>query len=228
MEWILKPAGLMLGPYVAKRLADGRHYPSRDDYAAAVKGLSGLVVLGDAWESVDIFAAMAHLLERGGEASLSHLASLRCRELITAGRRSLSPDAPTEAKALIKVLRFISLNPLTSVNEGHNKALYTTLRADADAWQARHAAYLVERLQAGRHPDTESAFWGEFRDSPPPRLEMPWPREWANRHLGMYWPLFAIAAGVVGGITLLCMAPAYLSRALRRHRLSRALAEREQ
>ena len=60
---------------------------------AAIKGLAGLIVLGDAWESVDVFAALANLLG-GQHASLAHLAKLRCRELINQGRRSFDPQAP--------------------------------------------------------------------------------------------------------------------------------------
>jgi hypothetical protein len=70
---------------------------------AAIKGLAGLIVLGDAWESVDVFAALTDLLREGRmeghfkgrmHASLAQLAGLRCRELINQGRRSFDPQAP--------------------------------------------------------------------------------------------------------------------------------------
>ena len=70
----------------------------------AVRGLAGLVVLGNAWESVDVFHALNVALQRdsvgyergreGGRNTLAYLAWLRCRELIDAGKGSMLPDAP--------------------------------------------------------------------------------------------------------------------------------------
>ena len=61
-------------------------------------------MLGNAWESVDIFHALNVALQRdslgyergreGGRNTLAYLAWLRCRELIDAGKGSMLPDAP--------------------------------------------------------------------------------------------------------------------------------------
>ena len=69
-----------------------------------MRGLAGLVVLGNAWESVDIFHALNVALQRdslgyargrdGGRNTLAYFAWLRCRELIDAGKGSMLPDAP--------------------------------------------------------------------------------------------------------------------------------------
>ena len=70
----------------------------------AVRGLAGLIVLGNAWESVDVFHALGVALQadslgfekdrEGGRNTLAYLAWLRCRELIDAGKGSMLPDAP--------------------------------------------------------------------------------------------------------------------------------------
>ena len=49
-----------------------------DWIADAVEGLSGLIVLGNAWESVDIFHALSYALQIDGRSSLAQLASA-CR-----------------------------------------------------------------------------------------------------------------------------------------------------
>jgi tetratricopeptide (TPR) repeat protein len=117
----------------------------------AVRGLAGLVVLGNAWESVDIFHALNIALQRdslgfergreGGRNTLAYLAWLRCRELIDAGKGSMLPDPA-----------------------------YAKLRAEADAWQAARTAFMMERLKAGRHPDTDPHFWDGYTERPAPGL----------------------------------------------------------
>ena len=65
---------------------------------ATVVGLSGLISLGNGWESVDVFNTLAQALHRDGErSSVAMLAVLRAEELVDAGRRSLDPSAPTDA-----------------------------------------------------------------------------------------------------------------------------------
>ncbi len=46
------------------------------------------------------------------------------------------------------------------------------LRADAEDYQTRRTAYMMQRLQAGRHPDTDKNFWNEWRDTAPPSPEI--------------------------------------------------------
>ena len=80
----------------------------------AVRGLAGLIVLGNAWESVDVFHALIAALQTdtlgfardrdGGRNTLAHFAWLRCRELIDAGKNSMLPDAP-KGEALKGMLR---------------------------------------------------------------------------------------------------------------------------
>ena len=66
---------------------------------AAVRALAGLIVLGNEWESVDLFNTLAQALEHDDPRSpVALMARLRCHELIDDGRRSLVPGAPTEAR----------------------------------------------------------------------------------------------------------------------------------
>lgn len=142
---------------------------------AAVRGLAGLVVLGNAWESVDIFHALNVALQRdsrgfergrdGGRNTLAYLAWLRCRELIDAGKGSMLPDAPRgEAlKALLRRPDFVRTDMLL-------EPAFAKLRAEADAWQAARTAFLTKRLKEGRHPDTDPDFWRGYTEPPAPGL----------------------------------------------------------
>jgi len=141
----------------------------------AVRGLAGLVVLGNAWESVDIFQALNVALQRdslglgrgreGGRNTLAYLAWLRACELIAAGRGSMLPDAPKgeKLKAILPRPDFVKPDVLLD-------AAFVKLRAEADAWQAARTAFMIKRLEVGHHPDTDPRFWDGYAETPAPGL----------------------------------------------------------
>jgi hypothetical protein len=141
----------------------------------AVRGLAGLIVLGDAWESVDIFHALNIALQHdslgfardsnGGRNSLATFAWLRCRELIDAGKGSILPDTPKgrTLKDLIPQPDFI--DPDKGLADEFAK-----LRAEADAWHAARTAFMTKRLKEGRHPDIDRDFWSGYTEQPAPGL----------------------------------------------------------
>lgn len=145
------------------------------DAAAAARGLAGLVVLGDAWESVDVFHALNVALQRdsvghergreGGRNTLAYLAWLRCRELVASGRGSLLPGSPRGEALLARLPRpdFVKADLLLD-------PAFRDLRTEADAWQAARLAFMTPRLRAGRHPDTDPRFWDGYADAPAPGL----------------------------------------------------------
>jgi hypothetical protein len=141
----------------------------------AVRGLAGLVVLGNAWESVDVFHALKIALQadrtgyarefEGGRNTLAYLAWLRCCELIDTGKGSMLPDTPQGEllKKLIQKPRFVSADKRLDTE-------FVELRAEADAWQAARRTFMTERLKQGRHPDTDPHFWDGYVESPAPML----------------------------------------------------------
>jgi len=109
LEWIVDPPkaeGLQYFPNLLGWDPGDIYGQETDPKAAddAVRGLAGLIVLGNAWESVDVFNALNVALQRdslgyergrdGGRNTLAYLAWLRCRELIDAGKGSMLPDSP--------------------------------------------------------------------------------------------------------------------------------------
>ncbi len=179
IEWIIDPPTSSGDQYLPSLLGltpnpigEMEDPKTADD---AVRGLAGLVVLGNAWESVDIFHALNVALQHdtlgfkqdrdGGRNSLAYLAWLRCRELIDAGKNSMLPDAPKGAALKDRLPRpdFVESDRLLD-------PAFANLRAEADAWQEARTAFMLERLNAGRHPDTDPEFWGGYVESPPPSL----------------------------------------------------------
>lgn len=47
---------------------------------------------------------------------------------------------------------------------------FDDLRAEADAWHAKRTAFMNERLEQGRHPDTDPHFWDIYHTRPAPEL----------------------------------------------------------
>lgn len=170
LEWIIQPPEpLEYGPIPT--FIDLNNPATRTD--EAVKGLSGLIVLGDAWQSVDAFTALARVLDGAGDrTSVAFLARLRAEELIDAGRKSLHPDNPTDPKEL-KVwvdAREPKSSPWKLGNEGALRQVFQSLRQEADAWHAARTAFMTSRLDAGRHPDTDPKFWNGYVEPPAPPI----------------------------------------------------------
>jgi hypothetical protein len=208
MEWILagepdRTLARFLGEHLPRSVAKD----APDEREKAVQGLSGLIVLGNAWESVDIFAALASFLELRRDTSLSYLAKLRCRELIAAGRPSLCPDAPVgDALAQRLHLKWAAIH---EPRQREIQTQYRALRAEAEAWQKMRTLFMMTRLAAGHHPDTDAGFWNGWHDSPPPSLGVPWwtelvaqmrtPEGWVMLILMVLCGVVVVRAGVKTG-----------------------------
>lgn len=179
IEWILEPPKLEGSPYLPNLLGwanmayeDPPEPKVADD---AVRGLAGLVVLGNAWESVDVFHALGVALQHdrlgfkndtsGGRNTLAYLAWLRGRELIDHGKNSMLPDAPKGQglKPMLPRPDFVQAEALLD-------PAFAKLRAEADAWHAARTAFMTRQLEAGRHPDTDPAFWDGYAAHPAPSL----------------------------------------------------------
>lgn len=50
------------------------------------------------------------------------------------------------------------------------RAVYAKLRAEADAWHEARLTFMLPRLEAGRHPDTDPTFWQGYVEAAPPSI----------------------------------------------------------
>ncbi len=179
INWIVDPpqaAGLEDLPNILGwAMGNIQDQPDPQQADAAVRGLAGLIVLGNAWESVDVFHALNAALQTdtlgfardrdGGRNTLAYFAWLRCRELIDAGKNSMLPDAP-KGEALKGMLR----RPDFVQGELLLDPAFKQLRAEADAWHTARTAFMTRRLNEGRHPDTDPSFWDGYSERPAPEL----------------------------------------------------------
>jgi tetratricopeptide (TPR) repeat protein len=179
IEWIIDPPKAAGKTYLPNLLGWSQEelHDLRDPKEAdeAVRGLAGLIVLGNAWESVDVFHALNVALQHdtlgftkdldGGRNSLAYLAWLRCHELIDAGKGSVLPDAPKGEK-----LKSMIPLPVLARTDGSLDQAFVRLRRDADNWHAARTAFMMKHLKAGRHPDTDRGFWKDYAWTHAPAL----------------------------------------------------------
>ncbi len=126
-------------------------------------GLAGLISLGAAWESIDIFEALATVSDQDGDSAISTLAAERVKELWDQGKRSLIADA--RLKDLMPSNR--NLNASDVVKD------YPRLRNNADQWGREREQFAMQRLREGRHPDTDPSFWEGYQELPLVELTEP-------------------------------------------------------
>jgi hypothetical protein len=179
IDWIINPPAAAGSEYLPNFLnwsplawSDVADPKEADD---AVRGIAGLIVLGNAWESVDIFHALNIALQHdtlgftkereGGRNTLAYLAWLRCRELIDAGKNSMLPDAPKG-----EALKAFLLRPNFVEADGLLDPAFIKLRAEADAWQKTRTEFMLRRLKEGRHPDIDAGFWEGYTETAAPAL----------------------------------------------------------
>lgn len=150
-------------------------------YGDAIQGLSGLIVLGNAWESVDVFHALKLVLQHHGHTSLAYLAHKRTAELLSLGRSSRLVHGP--ARNLPYTEGFVALNP---DKQRELDEYYRLARDKAEQWQQQRTAFMMKRLQRGEHPDSFPPFWYGFEAEPAPRIPG---SSWRDRAKPLAWPL---------------------------------------
>jgi tetratricopeptide (TPR) repeat protein len=205
IEWLLDPKDRPLGTYVQDRLTPPNGILPDGEAAKAIKGFSGLIVLGNAWESVDVFAALAHFLHQNDHDVMAHFAELRCQELIDAGKRSLLSEATKKPDELLMELVPAAAGEgmgIISERVDMNDSLFPEMRREAEARNTARTEYMLTRLRAGKHPDTAPDFWNDFRDTPPPSIELPWPQETLHQKYGPHWQLMLLTIAIPVGFVL--------------------------
>ena len=160
---------LQTKPEYARSLDEhiGKTDASREE---AVRGLAGLVVLGDAWNSVDIFRAIDSLLFMSRQRALAYLATLRVQELLKSGMKPQLSESEAGSEAEL----VHGHGPLESerINE-HHRAEFKKLRENAEAYHAKREQFMMAKLERGEHPDTHPNFWQGYVEVPPVELTDP-------------------------------------------------------
>ncbi|MGE0367021.1 MAG: hypothetical protein AB7Q00_14935 [Phycisphaerales bacterium] len=141
---------------------------NRAELDKAIEGIAGLLVLGDAWESVDVTWTLGMLLQARGDSSLAVLAKMRVKELMKNGRASFHPEFEV-GRGMNSPLGHAG-GPTDSASRDI-ESWYFRARENSRRWAANRETYMEARFRLGEHPDTHPEFWEGWDDSPlAPRL----------------------------------------------------------
>ncbi len=126
-------------------------FPGRSEEDKIIVGLTGLIVLGEVWESPDVMASFADPgMFRG---TLAYFGRLRATELYQIGKRSLGPLRNTPDNWDVGSSLMMGGYDVPVRKE------FRRLRDAADLYRAKREEFMMARLRAGRHPDTDPDFW---------------------------------------------------------------------
>lgn len=166
------------GPIISRRLdLAGEGYDDLDE------GLLGLIRLGAAWESPDVY----YFLQAAyGSKQLEHprlLANLRVAELLAGGKNFLSPK-----------MQPLFTDP-AEVNIGNSNLedwripatleYYEKARLATEAREEQLADFLSKKLASGGHPDTDPDFWKGWSEPAFPELPTDPPFEFLRSPEGL-------------------------------------------
>ncbi len=164
-EWLLNgfddaKAALpnFVGVFPTRRIEGGGLAGS--EWEDAESGLAGLIHLGSAWESVDVFDALGSVVQADGASSVSLLVESRLREIEQEGGRSLYP---VESHVRVRHGDFARHSP-------ELRGWYEETRSIARAREQSRIDYQEARFKEGRHPDTDPDFWSEWEEREFPAL----------------------------------------------------------
>ena len=177
MEWILNPPappqnGDMARDFLnltAMNQDDGENRLKDSSHSDALTGLVGLIVLGDAWASFDVYHALMQGAAAQGNSPLAILAFQRCRELADNGAKSFAPRRANDVHPLIWRLN----RPQTIENEKDIRRKYFELRADAIERREQRDSFMIQKMQKGQHPDTHPHFWNGWSEPAAPDYSIP-------------------------------------------------------
>ena len=177
-------------------------------YPEAATAFAGLITLGNAWESVDIFSALAYVSSMGDRSPMhvGYFAALRAVELSRSGHRSLVREVdPT----------FEPPNYWP-----RDERAFDGLRREADRWNQARISYMNARLTVGRHPDTDPVFWADYHPAPPPAVPDTTPPEDKRRKLlaEIAPTIFSVAFLAIFGTPIALIVRAVLVRRKRRQK----------
>ncbi len=185
VDWLLKPEAAgdsllpdFLGLRHANKTALAANSQLKDrGLDDCIEGLSALIRAAPQFENVDIYYVLSLALAAEGRQSLSHLARLRCYEIIEAGGRSLAPGAPRGDQLKLQVTprkpeagRMVDMIPLSNEMRAAIEKDYAALRVWARGRNESRHEYLVGRLRLGQHPDTLPDFWSGWSEPARPEL----------------------------------------------------------
>lgn len=207
LDWLLSGPAYVAGidPLFPNLLglSEASFRGERNEAALARNNVSGCIayltrrIAYEGAESADLMYALSLALALSGRNEEAVLAWLKLCEMIDNGAASAVADAP--AARGLKRLMGVHLGAIYERDAAEK--LYSELRSQAEGWRNSRLKYLEQKLQAGKHPDTEPAFWAGWSPTQPgvPAPGKPKP----ETNTGISTTL--LIGGIAGLVLVLCV-----------------------
>lgn len=137
----------MLNPADAETIFKG--LKEEEGHERFLEGVLGIMVLGDAWQSVDAF----QLLKAGLDYKDGVTAYLINQKI---------EDLESEGKVgMLEFVEFGVTQPSYQVQGQENEVerAYAALIKNGDEYRNNRTEFLLAKLESGKHPDTDADFW---------------------------------------------------------------------
>lgn len=192
---------LQLLRYLSAQTRGNEEGPLFDFLARTLKkdeiaiGLCGLVMMGAAYESPDVFATIAQCRPYVSAAGVT-VAKYRAAQLLKT-RKAFSDIFDAEISDLVEDKEL-----LAEKTEGSK--MYVRIRKNGEAVHQQRLRYMFARLDKGEHPDTDDFFWSDWKEPAYPVISR---RDYYKERI-----LTAAATGIVLMIGLPIGAVVYLRK----------------
>lgn len=163
---------------------------SSDKVQETVKGLVGLMVLGNAWESIDVIHALGRM--SGSYGGLDAFADLRNIELHREGKHAANIEVENQINLDIQRFDEEKLDERIAFA----KENYEIMRRNAKEYETNRTAFMISKMNQGKHPDTDPDFWNGYKEVPPAVL-----KKWQPPFFYTNGPFY-----ILGGVLLLLIA----------------------
>ncbi len=158
--------------------SDWHAFVNKQGAANVIDGVIGMMALGAGADSPEMISLISSSLGRR-DAHLSQLTTLRLQEMAAAKQ--------------IPKLDFEIASHYMPRDERGVEQTYQKLRANAKTFRKNRDAFMVAKLKAGQHPDSQSDFWEGY--VPTPRLNLVEPPKPPR----LPWPEILAGVGVIAG-----------------------------
>jgi hypothetical protein len=136
------------------------------DHKSLRKGIAGMMVLGNAWNSPLMLKAMAYLVPKD-EQIVEFARVFVDREISAIKQKALDSGKEYSTEQWLDLERPLEIYLNSRVSPLAYNVFFPKLEENAKKFRANRENWIQKKLKQGEHPDTHPDFWTGFKDEPP-------------------------------------------------------------
>lgn len=133
------------------------------DHKALRRGIAGMMVLGNAWNSPVMLKAIAYLVPED-EQIVEFARVFVEREIDVIKQKALDSGRDYSAEQWVDLERPLSIYLNSRVSPLAHSVFFPKLEKNAKQFRANRKSWIEKKLKLGEHPDIHPDFWNGFKD----------------------------------------------------------------